>query len=708
MGRPVCASWDNAMKHNSSAQRARTRYAEIAAIIACVVGATVIFGWLTRNEQLIQLSPTFAPMQFNTALGFLLCGIGLFAISRGASRTARTVGAMAGLIAALTLAEYVFGANLYIDELFVDAHITTKTSHPGRMAPNTALCFLLVALFLLDWPRVKLWSSGALFEEGIGFLVLALAAVPFIGYLQDVENAYGWGQLTRMAAHTALGFIVLSVGIIGYAWRIRSPQEVSVPLWAPTLIAFAVLLIDLYTPLGAAVGVAYVPLVFCGIWFARPYAAFVLAAFSSVLILLGVFASAESNAIMTTVLLNRSMAFLAVWVTAVLVFFQKRAQARFQASQRRLQLATEAGEIGVWEWDLETNQVIWDDRMYRLHDTQRTNRKIAYEDWSQSLHGDDRPTVEQNIADALSGKRAYHPQFRLLTKSGDVRYLEARGHVERDATGAPLKMFGVCWDTTEQKEAEFKLGKLIEELGDSNSELERFAYVASHDLQEPLRMVSNFTQLIADRYEDQLDKTGKQYIQIAGDAARRMQALVDDLLEYSRLENDPGRFGDVNLESILNHVKENLKDAVEASQAKITHDPLPVVIGNDVRLSRILQNLIGNAIKYQSPENQPTVHVSAELRTDDWLITISDNGIGISPDYLEKIFLPFKRLHRTQEYSGTGIGLAVSKKIVETQGGKMWATSTPDEGSQFYFTIPITMEREEHGNKHDEGERATS
>lgn len=247
---------------------------------------------------------------------------------------------------------------------------------------------------------------------------------------------------------------------------------------------------------------------------------------------------------------------------------------------------------------------------------------------------------------------------------------------------------GIIRDITKAKQAEAARQKLLKRLTDSNTELERFAYVASHDMQEPLRMVLNFSQIIAHDYADKLDDDGREYLKIIGDSAGRMRDMVQDLLEYARLDKDSGRYGQVDLRVELAHVLENLRTLTKESQAVITYDPLPVICGNGVQLMRLMQNLIANAIKYQKPRRLPVVHVGCEDDGDYWRISVRDNGMGIEDAFIDQIFEPFRRLHSWEGIQGSGLGLSVCRKIVESHGGRIWAVSEPDTGSTFFFTIP--------------------
>jgi PAS domain S-box-containing protein len=276
----------------------------------------------------------------------------------------------------------------------------------------------------------------------------------------------------------------------------------------------------------------------------------------------------------------------------------------------------------------------------------------------------------------------------IVTSSGEERLIAWHNRLLKDTEGRITGTLSSGQDITERVRAEQSLKQTLEDLERSNRELEQFAYVASHDLQEPLRMVSSYTQLLARRYQDQLDQDAHDFITYAVEGAERMQRLINDLLAYSRVGTRGQPFLEIDSERVLEQALANLRTAIEETDAVITHDALPTVVADESQLVQVFQNLVGNAIKFRA-ETPSAIHVDAEQHDGEWLFSVSDNGIGIEPQYHDRIFVIFQTLHAGDEYPGTGIGLALCKHIVERHGGRIWVESELGKGATFYFTIPV-------------------
>ena len=367
---------------------------------------------------------------------------------------------------------------------------------------------------------------------------------------------------------------------------------------------------------------------------------------------------------------------------------RKRAEEELRAKEYLLSESQGIARVGSWESTLQSGATTWTPETYRLFGVSPDTFVLSAETFVSLIHPDDQPAMQAWMSNCLAGLEPPDLEFRVLLQDGSVRYINGRGHLVRDAERKPVRMVGVVQDITDFRRSEELLLLRTEELKRSNTELEQFAYVASHDLQEPLRMVSSYVQLLARRYQGKLDSDADEFIAFAVDGAKRMQLLINDLLAFSRVTTKGHGFKPVEADAALEDALANLKAAIEENQANVTSDPLPVVSVDSGQLTQLFQNLIGNAIKFRGME-PPRVHVSVERHAKEWVFSVHDNGIGIEPRHLERIFVIFQRLHSAAQYPGTGIGLAICKKIAERHGGRLWVTSEPGAGSTFHFTIPL-------------------
>ncbi len=341
--------------------------------------------------------------------------------------------------------------------------------------------------------------------------------------------------------------------------------------------------------------------------------------------------------------------------------------------------------------------------------------------WQKVHHPDYVESVTEEWSTSIKEGKPYDNVFPLKGKDGNYRWFLTRVTPIKDNQGKIQRWFGTNTDITVRKkleeelresrdnledkvkertveieeayslvkENEFKLKEVITELERSNRELESFAYITSHDLQEPLRSIASYAQLIERRYKGQLDDDADEFIDFMVIGAKRMKDMIQGLLEYSRVGTQGEEFKDFSAEDALNNALSNLKSSIEECDVEVTHDSLPVVFGDETQIISVFQNLIGNAIKFKKPDEPPRIHISARKEGNEHIFSVQDNGIGMEEQYSDRIFEVFKRLHPIGEYQGTGIGLAIVKRIVERHGGRVWLESSLGEGSTFYFTIPL-------------------
>ncbi|MFK7768313.1 MAG: ATP-binding protein [Mariniblastus sp.] len=362
-------------------------------------------------------------------------------------------------------------------------------------------------------------------------------------------------------------------------------------------------------------------------------------------------------------------------------------QEEYRLSQERFENAVRGTRDGIWDWDLQTNKTWYASRYRELlgYGDSEEDFPSEIESFANILHPDDQEATWNAVSFHQENDTEFSIEHRLRTKGGAYKWFRSRGASVRDETGKAIRMSGSIQDISERKGFE-------QAILQSNQDLEQFASIASHDLQEPLRKVASFCDLLRQDYSEQLDDNGKKYLDFAVDGATRMRSLIQDLLIYSRIGSEKHRSIKIDSNTALTDAISNLDASIKESGATITHDQLPDVFAEPRELSQLFQNLIGNSIKYRS-EEAPTIHISSEALNGFWKFEISDNGIGIEPQYRDRIFGIFKRLHSHAAYPGTGIGLAICKRIVDQLQGKIWVANTEGSGCTVCFTIPQKMNK---------------
>ncbi len=775
----------------------------IISLAIMIVGLTVISGWATQNITLITILPNYPAMVFNTALGFVLCAVGLLCAQMQKTSITVFFGSLGFLMGAANILEYGLGINFGIDELFFQDFVKSNVNYPGRMSISTALCFVLTGGSLTFLTLAKRLLTLSVFVEILCAFGILLPFISLLDHFDIINTGYNWFLWQSMAVHTALSFMALNGVILSNLWKERVNTISIFNTTAPAFFLVLALLFDAYTPHGIAAGFAYMPFVLCSISRPNMRAPFIFAGVATCLIIFGFYASIHVETPWMNILINRGVSIIGIWMITVLIYGVKLQENALKENAERLNAVVdnmvdglitinERGHIESFNMACERifgyrgNEVIGqnvkmlmpepyhsehDGYLKNYHDTgERKIIGIGREVEGQKKDSTVFP-IDLSISEInLQGRKIYsgivqdvserkYAEEELISigrvleeslneififDSNTLQFMQvnkgARGNLGYDMEElktmtpvdikpeyseemfydaiAPLKdsqkdkiIFetvhrrkdGTDYDVEVHLQMSRYQGKkayvaMIRDISDrkkaekeiirSNEELERFAYIASHDLQEPLRMVASFTALLDEEYSENLDEQANEYMKFITDAARRMQALVGDLLEYSRVGQEDGGFTDVDCKAQTDIAINNLQKMIQETNANVTVDDLPIIYVNPVRFSRLIQNLIGNAIKYRQKDRPPEITVKAEDQGGEWLFSISDNGIGMKDEYLEQIFVIFKRLHNKKHYQGTGIGLAVSKRIVEEFDGRIWAESKLGKGSTFYFTVP--------------------
>ncbi len=396
---------------------------------------------------------------------------------------------------------------------------------------------------------------------------------------------------------------------------------------------------------------------------------------------------------------------------------RKTVEEQLRINNKLLTEAQEIAKLGHWQWDVITNKVEWSDMTLKLYGLPPGNREMTYDEYLQKLHPDDREYVNNAVMEGFKTKvfpKFYH---RIIWPNGQTKTMLSKGEVILGENGEVVTMIGTVQDITDLIKTEHELLLKTQKLESSNVELQKFASITSHDLREPLRKIMTFGSMLEREAAGKLGEKGEMYLKKVTEASSRMQKLIDSILDFSKLSTDNQEFSRINLNDIVRHVLSDMEVAIDVNKAEINSNQLPEIDGNASQLGQLFQNLLSNAIKFHRKGVAPIITVTGEVITADMLpaevtqsslynftvvrnpefnkserfckITIQDNGIGFEETYLDKIFLIFQRLHDKSEYEGTGIGLAVVKKVTELHNGFITAKSKVGEGTMFTIILPV-------------------
>ncbi len=676
--------------------------ARVAGAIVVLVASLVLVGWQFDLEALKRVLPGLVAMNPATAVAFILCGASLWLLAadqagRNTRRLAKALAGTAVLIGLLKLGVIAAGWNVGVDQLFFGTKLDIDPIYPNRMAPTTAFNFVLIGLALM---LVDVETKGRLRPaQWLALVVSLIALLAVIGYLYGVGKLTGFAAYIPMALNTATAFLMLSSGLFlarpdrGLMAVVTSATlgGVLVRRLVPATILIPALLgwlrlagqrAGLYpTELGVALTVVGNIVFFLVLlwWNAGLLGRMDTERKGAHEALRQAHDELESRVqerIKDLVMANKQL--------KREVRERKQAEEALQrasAYNRRLieasldPLVTIGPDGKITDVNAATEAV-----------TDHTRTELLGTDFSSYFVEPEKARAGYQLAFREGLVRDYPLEIR--NRDGRVVSVLYNASVYRDEEGKVQGVFAAARDITELKQAEEKLRESLADLERSNKELEQFAYVASHDLQEPLRMVSSYTQLLERRYKGKLDNDAQEFIAYAVDGANRMQRLIQDLLSLSRISTRGNPFKPTDCNVVLGQARANLDMVMSENNALVTNDELPFVMADETQLVQVFQNLIGNAIKFRGKE-PPHVRVSAEKNKNEWIFSVRDNGQGVDPQYHDLIFVIFQRLHPKEEYPGTGIGLAICKRIVERHGGRIWVESKPGKGATFYFTIPM-------------------
>jgi hypothetical protein len=655
----------------SQAHPALALATRLACAAAAGIAALALLGWLFDLPALRSPLPGTVAMNPLTAVAFLLACASLWLSMRteaGAAtpQPARLCAAIAVAIGAVKLFSVLTGIALPLDQALFHDKLAAMTP-PNRMAPNTALAFVLVGSGLLALGLRG--RAGGRLAQALLLAATAISLTALFGYLYEARHLYGIAAFIPMAANTACAFLLISLGGIftrpdcGLCQLLLSPSPggVMARRLFPVAVAVPVLLgwlrlegqrAGLY---GLESGVA-------------------LTTLATVAILVGL-----------------------VWMTGRSLDAadreRHRAEAALRESESRLQAILDNTTTVIYLKDLQGRLILGNRRFEEL--TGKKRSEIVGRMDSEVIAADKLATFRANDEDVLQANGPMSFERTVPFDDGPRTFLSVKCAL-RDEAGVPYAICGVATEITERKRAEEETQRMAEQLEVANRELEAFSYSVSHDLRAPLRHIAGFVDLLLRHNAAQLDDTGRRRLNAVAESARRMGQLIDDLLVFSRMGRADLRADAVDLNALLQSVLGELEAETPGRRIRWVVGRLPVVQGDPTMLRLVMTNLVGNAIKYTGSRPEAVIEVGPlEDAPGEAVVFVRDNGVGFDMEYADKLFGVFQRLHRQEEFPGTGIGLANVRRIVQRHGGRTWAEAAPDRGATFYFSLPAGVETKE-------------
>jgi PAS domain S-box-containing protein len=642
--------WSRANPENVAALVAAAAGASVA-----VLGGLVVAGWLTVAVALIQILPGMAPMQYNTALGFMICGAALLAATLDLRRPTALLGGLAAVIGLATLFENLFQSNLGIDDLLVETYILTGVSDPGRMAPNSALALSLggLALLALVWrPVSRSWHR---WPALLGSIVVALGTAALVGYAADVPRAYGWGDFNRMALHTAFGFSLLGGGIVGLAWKKAQRESGETPDWLPSLAAIAIVSVTVF------------------MWYALNAGGVRESAVATITLFTG---------LVSALLLARSLRAGQIArrharsLESANLSLQHEMDTRMQAEETMLQLAAivESSNDAIFGTTLDGLIQNWNHGAERLYGYSRHEVLGKHVSLVHAEHQKDADLLRRIAA----GEQVSRLETINLTKDGRRIDVEMTISPILDRTGEIVGASTIARDITDER----ILDRMKSE----------FVATVSHELRTPLSAIKGFLELVVDGEAGPINETQREFLEIAVRNSDRLGSLINDLLDMSRIESDrlEMRSDPVDLAVVLADVGATFRHEAYTKGLVFREGvpALPLVRGDKARLIQVFCNLVSNAIKF-TPKGE--IGIRAESVRDGVEVIVHDSGIGLTPQERAQLFTKFFRGSNpvVTESRGTGLGLVIAKAILQAHNATIDVESRPGEGTLFRVVLPM-------------------
>jgi PAS domain S-box-containing protein len=653
---------------NQSPQSTAALVAAASGASVAALGGLVVAGWLTVAVALIQVLPGLPPMQYNTALGFMICGAALLAAALDLRRPTALLGGLAAMLGLATLCQYLFHADLGIDDLLVETYVLTGVTHPGRMAPNSAVALTLIGAALIGLSGRSSAPSWHLLPALLGSVVIALGTAALVGYAAGVPGAYGWGHFNRMSVHTGLGFILLGGGIIGLAWNAAEGEFSETPPWLPTLATVAVGTVTLCMwyalaagpPSEVGRGLPGEP--------SRPHPVLpnvTLAAGLLSALLLGWSLRVEQ----TSRRRARSLA-------ASNLALGQQSDARQKAEERLHQLAgiVEHSNDAIIATALDGTILTWNagaERLYGYIQDEMRGRPISL------LHSR-KEQEDELFRKIIRGERIEQLETVNLTKDGRAIDVALTLSPMLDRAGQVMGVSTIARDITERKQ--------LERMKDE------FVGTVSHELRTPLTAIKGFIELVADGDAGPLSEAQREFLQIASRNTDRLGNLINDLLDVNRIESQLLEIGSetIDLTAVLEDVAATFRSMAQSKGLafRAVIDPLPAIMGDGPRLVQVFSNLVSNAIKY-TPKGD--VGIRAVVSHGRVEVLVHDSGIGLSKEEQAQLFTKFFRGRNplVRASGGTGLGLVIAKAIIERHHGTIEVESRAGEGTIFRVQLPI-------------------